>query len=129
MLHDIEPHNLNNNYSPRQAKADDTVLYFSGRDFMMAEDGFPVKAMYPDDAVLTYLFEYDGKAVYLSDRGPLRDCHTEQQAMIRSFEQPVTFMLATAKHLWSWYSKSRFCGCCGSENIHSLTERAMVCPK
>ena len=127
MLHDIAPHTLDNGWQAKLPKKKDLTLYFC-KDGVSIKDGhFPVYEDYPEEAVLRYLFDYDGGAVFLSDvpakNGgllPLRD--------IRNLSQPEAFMGGTAQHLWSWYEKTRFCGRCGAKMEDGKAERAMKCP-
>ena len=126
MLHDIAPHTLNNEWHPHAAKDNDLTLYFC-RDGVSVKDGhFPVRGDYPEQAQLTYLFDYDGGAVFLSDM-PANEAELLPLGQIRNLTQPEAFMGGTAQHLWDWYDKSRYCGRCGKPMTHSTYERAMVC--
>ena len=126
MLHDIAPHKLNNEWYPHDAKSHDLTLYFSREGVCMKDGHFPVREDYPKEARLTYLFDYDGGHVFLSDK-PAKDAELLPLNQIRNLSQPEAFMGGTAQHLWSWYDKTRYCGHCGSPMHHSTHERAMVC--
>lgn len=128
MLHDIAPHKLNNEWSPRQAQPEDLTLYFCHEGVCIKDGHFPARKDYPKEAKLTYLFDYDDRPVFLSDRpGEVLDLLPLGQ--IRNMTQPEAFMGGTAQHLWDWYEKSRYCGRCGAPMTHSTYERAMCCGK
>lgn len=42
--------------------------------------------------------------------------------------QHLAFAGVTGHQLFQWYSKRRFCGCCGKPMLHSQKERMMECP-
>ena len=126
MLHDIAPHTLSNEWKAAQAQENDLTLYFC-KDGVCTKNGhFPARKDFPQEAKLTYLFDYDGGAVFLSDR-PGDDMELLPLGQIRNLSQPEAFMGGTAQHLWDWYEKSRFCGRCGAVMTHSGHERAMCC--
>lgn len=127
MLHDIAPHVLSNAYSPRAPQRSDVALYFDPEGVYLRADAFPTCADYPADTALQYLFDYDGRAVFLADQPPL-DAQRQPHRALRSQPQPLAFLGGTAQHLWDWYRNTRFCGRCGAPMTHSLTERAMTCP-
>lgn len=144
MIQDIEPHRLYNEYKP-DAKADilSPVFIFTGNNVLIKSDGKNVfvpsvsdMGISTIDPLLTYLFALDDTEYFIY-RGS-----TEANPPGFSFEPPrklrhelapadpsMSFVIATAVHVADWYSKTRFCGRCGSSMEHSLTERAMVCPK
>lgn len=128
MLHDIAPHTLSNTWQPREAQPGDITLCFDNGRVYLKDGHFPCLADYPSDASTRYLFDYDGKAVRLSAVAPL-DAQAIPMREIRNLDQPEAFLGGTAQHLWDWYRKTRYCGCCGAEMAHSRTERAMVCPR
>lgn len=127
MLHDIAPHVLSNAYAPRAPQRGDLALYFDPEGVFLRDNAFPSCADYPADTAFQYLFDYDGRAVFLADQPPL---HAQRQPhrALRSLPQPLAFLGGTAQHLWDWYRNTRFCGRCASPMTHSATERAMTCP-
>ena len=128
MLHDIEPHVYSNAFHPRASKPGDVTLCFCEDGVYLKNGEFPRRSDYPAECGTTYLFDYDGAAVHLSDRPP-EGAEKRPFRAIRSMAQPDAFLGGTAQHLWDWYRKTKYCGCCGSRMEHSKTERAMVCPQ
>lgn len=128
MLHDIAPHTLANAWNPRPALPEDLTLYFDNGNVYLKDGHFPCRADYPYDAVTRYLFDYDGCAVHLSMTDAPKNARPTALRNIRNMDQPEAFLGGTAQHLWDWYRKTRFCGCCGTEMTHSTAERAMLCP-
>lgn len=48
---------------------------------------------------------------------------------LRSFEpRYLAFAASTVSHIYRWQASRIFCGCCGSKNIFSKDERALLCP-
>lgn len=128
MLHDIEPHVYSNAFHPRASQPGDVTLCFCEDGVYLKNGEFPRRSDYPAECGTTYLFDYDGAAVHLSDRPP-EGAEKRPFRAIRSMAQPDAFLGGTAQHLWDWYRKTKYCGCCGSRMEHSKTERAMVCPQ
>lgn len=127
MLHDIAPHIYSNAFCPHPAKPGDRTLCFAGGQvYLDAQGRFPCRKDYPEDAQVRYLFDCDGEGVYLAKEPPEGFVPQPLRAL-RSMSQFDAFLGGTAQHLWDWYRKTRFCGCCGAPMQHSQTERAMVC--
>lgn len=126
MLHEIAPHKLNNQWRDAKAGEGDLTLYFCRQGVSVKEGRFPTRGDFPEDAKLTYLFDYDERPVFMSDRSG-EGLKLLPLGQIRNLPQPEAFMGGTAQHLWDWYDKTRFCGRCGKPLVHSSYERAMCC--
>ncbi len=136
MIQDIAPSRLVNAYVPHASRPEDAVLLFDGggRLCVHGEDGrlrFPTGREAPLDGAV-YLFSVDGAGYFLSPQDaerPLPGYDFKSVRELRDIGQGKELFAAfTAYHLWRWYADSRFCGRCGSVNVHHPAERAMQCP-
>ena len=82
-----------------------------------------------------YLFRVDDDHYFLVPQSIVPDQVLENSFRFvpvggfRSFaSQEEAYVAVTASQFWRFYSTRRYCGRCGTENVHSRTERAMVCP-
>ena len=154
MIQDISPAHLNNHYDPTKTADENSIILFFTKEKKLLgrlDDGtqeisFPRFNVVKDIAKekLTYLFSIDSEDFFLmiadSENMDFLDVSAQDSDSyifhdFRKFRSayyyPQTYVYAafTAYQLAEWYMVTRFCGKCGSENEHSKTERAMICPK
>ena len=138
MIHEIAPHRLHNEYrASARAGADDKVFVFTGMTCLVRiEDG---NIILPTVSMLgageyTYLFAIDDDSYYRAHppvvKAPEGFDFMKIQDIRKSCSNTSYMMYAiyTAYHIDKWYKDSAYCGRCGSNTVHSETERAMVCP-
>ncbi|MBP5580158.1 MAG: NAD(+) diphosphatase [Ruminococcus sp.] len=145
MIQDIGENIFRNEFALRRepAAGDNVIVYAEGQTACCVENNiiaFPkvceLREAYAEK--LIYLFDVEGEGFFLL----LTDaCFTSELPgkysfvsvrKIRSTDpgpQKYLFAAFTAQHLAEWYLSSRFCGRCGAENTHDVTERAMLCPE
>ena len=140
MIHEIQPHKLNNVFvTGRKPAAGDIVICVKEDSLMVSElEGnvkFPTWQELPETLDYQYLFSLDKQGVfYLLQEGreplpgftykTLREIRYESGAPLQ-----LMYMMYTAWHLICWYRDNRFCGRCGSHTRHSTRERALICDK
>ena len=140
MIHEIQPHKLNNVFvTGRKPAAGDIVICVKEDSLMVSElEGnvkFPTWQELPETLDYQYLFSLDKQGVfYLLQEGreplpgftykTLREIRYEIGAPLQ-----LMYMMYTAWHLICWYRDNRFCGRCGSHTSHSTRERALICDK
>ena len=140
MIHEIQPHKLNNVFvAGRKPAAGDIVICVKEDSLMVSElEGnvkFPTWQELPETLDYQYLFSLDTQSVfYLLQEGreplpgftykTLREIRYEIGAPLQ-----LMYMMYTAWHLICWYRDNRFCGRCGSHTRHSTRERALICDK
>jgi NAD+ diphosphatase len=140
MIHEIQPHKLNNVFvTGRKPAAGDIVICVKEDSLMVSElEGnvkFPTWQELPETLDYQYLFSLDKQGVfYLLQEGreplpgftykTLREIRYEIGAPLQ-----LMYMMYTAWHLICWYRDNRFCGRCGSHTRHSTRERALICDK
>ena len=140
MIHEIQPHKLNNVFvTGRKPAAGDIVICVKEDSLMVSElEGnvkFPTWQDLPATLDYQYLFSLDKQGVfYLLQEGreplpgftykTLREIRYESGAPLQ-----LMYMMYTAWHLICWYRDNRFCGRCGSHTRHSTRERALICDK
>jgi NAD+ diphosphatase len=140
MIHEIQPHKLNNVFvTGRKPASGDIVICVKEDSLMVSElEGnvkFPTWQELPETLDYQYLFSLDEQGVfYLLQEGreplpgftykTLREIRYESGAPLQ-----LMYMMYTAWHLICWYRDNRFCGRCGSHTRHSTRERALICDK
>ena len=140
MIHEIQPHKLNNVFvTGRKPAAGDIVICVKEDSLMVSElEGnvkFPTWQELPETLDYQYLFSLDTQGVfYLLQEGrePLPGFTYRTLREIRyKIGAPLQhmYMMYTAWHLICWYRDNRFCGRCGSHTRHSTRERALICDK
>ena len=138
MIQDIYPHKLDISYRAGAVpEPGSLIMSFEGRSFLCRkdEDGNFILPSYAEycllDGELVYLFELDGKTVFL-DLGKEKELpgfSYENISLFRNGRPKETlFAVTTAYHLYTWHNSSRYCGCCGAETVHDEKERMMRCP-
>lgn len=131
MIQDIEE-KYHVEYTPIDPSGDDIVFIFSKNQVLgkMKEDTLICPKYQQVKGAVQYLFSIGEIHYYLAldsqeiegfewlSVRTLRHCHPKV----------IQFAGSTAYHLYVWYSKNQYCGCCGKPMKHSTIERAMVCP-
>ena len=143
MIQDIAPHIYHNEYKPSAPDKDSFILtYENGRILLPRQDReeaitFPrfqelegkLDNLYVN---YIYLFSVDDQRFYLIphlDTALLPDYEFQDIRVLRTAHpQHLAFAGVTGHQLFQWYSKRRFCGCCGKPMLHSQKERMMECP-
>lgn len=138
MIQDIYPKILKNQFSEKKApQKEDFVLIFQNSKILSKLDEnqqviFPKILNFNASLNFIYLFSIDEKSYFL-----LQDYtdtlegfdFIEIRELRKKTAGPKFQMMAayTGKHLADWYRDMKFCGRCGKEMVHSVSERAMVC--
>ena len=141
MIQDIAPHTYHNEYKPVAPDKESHILAYEEGKILMKKDGetmtLPsfgelegkVENLYEN---YIYLFSIDEEHFYLIpdlDTSLLPGYQFKITRVLRTAEpQYLAFAGITGYQLFQWYSKRRFCGCCGQPMIHDKTERKMICP-
>ena len=142
MIQDIAPHHYHNEYKPVAPDKKSFILaYNKERNILLKKD---VETMtLPRFEELEgrlsnlyenyiYLFSIDEEHFYLIpelDTSLLSEYQFETIRFLRIAQpQYLAFAGVTGYQLFQWYSKRRFCGCCGKPMVHDKIERKMFCP-
>ena len=141
MIQDIAPHTYHNEYKPVAPDKGSHILAYEEGKILMKKDGetmtLPsfgelegkVENLYEN---YIYLFSIDEEHFYLIpdlDTSLLPGYQFEITRVLRTAEpQYLAFAGITGYQLFQWYSKRRFCGCCGKPMVHDKHERKMICP-
>ena len=141
MIQDIAPHTYHNEYKPVAPDKESHILAYEEGKIFMKKDGetmtLPsfgelegkVENLYEN---YIYLFSIDEEHFYLIpdlDTSLLPGYQFEITRVLRTAEpQYLAFAGITGYQLFQWYSKRRFCGCCGKPMVHDKHERKMICP-
>ena len=141
MIHEIYPRVYNVQYKNRTPRPEDTVFLFDGEKICCSpgdgEATFPKVGDFPgtDTSAYYYLFSIDEECFYMPDLrvsdpdDPPEGFEWQDHSVFRTRgPRYLAFAAVTAQALYQWYCSGRFCGRCGSETNHSVTERAIVCP-
>lgn len=149
MIHEIEPHKMDNQFGIQDPKLDDFFIRYNGSKSLLKKvgDNYVVPKVgdfYTDsgeagkkdlaDFEGHYLFNIDGVAYFLDDELSNDSIPEGFEYMgNRTFRnmEDVTQRLggATAVHLAHWESLNKFCGRCGNVTIRGDKERSIICPK
>jgi NAD+ diphosphatase len=134
MLHEIQPGFFDIAYRPERPDNESLIVCIKDGAVLVSEtkDGirFPAFCEFepPGDAY-TYLFAIDGTKFFLAGPAEPQGGYAYRGLMEFRHGKPkaLAFAAAAACHLEGWYSKSRFCGRCGSGMAHDEKERMMRC--
>ena len=147
MIQDIKPHKLNNHYRPdAEPDGESTVLAFSEEGILccVTEENGTSSIQLPLlreletsdlDEIPVYAFSLDKKAFFLYSKKlppsaiPEDFCYRSVQALRnqKTGVQHMMFAVMTGLHLYHWYKRNRYCGCCGQPLLHDKKERALRC--
>lgn len=137
MLHDIGSYVYHCEYTPERAPVpeSDYVLSFEQGKILFCGSSLPRLAQLGQAAAgtgLQFLFTVSDTAFYLAET-PLKeagDLHYESvQSLRKLMPQWLAFAGVTGWHLFTWYSKNRYCGACSAPMRYKQDERAMICPQ
>ena len=141
MIQDIAPHTYHNEYKPVAPDKESHILAYEEGKILMKKDGetMTLPSFGELEGKLTnlyenyiYLFSVDEEHFYLIpdlDTSLLPGYQFEIIRVLRTAEpQYLAFAGITGYQLFQWYSKRRFCGCCGKPMVHDKHERKMICP-
>lgn len=139
MIQDIDPEVFHNEYAPLRPEDGDTVLQFLINKSVLIGDGeeeicFPtVKELFDDRRdELRYLFSISGRHFFLASEKELEapeGWHYEKLMYVNKREPaPLRFAAGTGYHLFNWYRRNVFCGCCGKKMEPDAKMRALRCP-
>ena len=151
MLQDILPHVYHSEYRNKRPVDSDIMILQKGRELLLASDSScslptvgQIRKICPTAVKDSfYLFSIDEQGFYsipdqavetlpLTSSGPVcgkPDFSWQNVMALRELEHEWhAYGGAVGWHLANWYSLHRFCGKCGTETVHSETERAIVCP-
>lgn len=143
MIQEIAPHLYDNTYyTTIEIKDNDYVLIFKNDSVYMLND-YTSKYIpkYKElknrcdfsHIKLIYLFKIDNTGFFMAKDFPTDKYdffYRENISIFRTLKPKQTaFGGVTAKHLYDWYSKNKFCGKCGHELKVYDKERAMHCAK
>lgn len=139
MIQEIKPHEYNNEYSPRESKADDYAVYCVDNKIALwkcADENLCIPTIAEMEELgekieKQYLFSIDESAFYLIMNENLLLPENVEMCSGNVFrELKPTYMAfagITAMQLYRFHNTHRFCGKCGSKMIHSKRERAYEC--
>lgn len=136
MFHEIAPKKLDITYENREPKENDLIIFIKeGKVMRKGEDELVLPSVGElglGKEELRFLFKIDDTLFFM----PLTQNIKEDGF---SFDTPRD--LRNAKPMWlayastlgfriqEFYRLNSFCGKCGTKNVHSEKERAMVCPE
>ena len=143
MIQDIAPHTYHNEYKPSAPDKDSFILAYEKGSILLprqerdADITFPRFREFEEKIAdlynnFIYLFSIDDQRFYLIpelDTSLLPDYEFQDVRILRTAQpQHLAFAGITGHQLFQWYSKRRYCGCCGKPMVHSQKERMMECP-
>lgn len=140
MFQDIYPHKFDNQFKNIQASYGDRVLCFSGDKALLKLDKIPYFQEFAEDGLelsdkLSYAFSVDDERFFvLREEYELSmNIHgykfMETRAARDIVDRLTAFEMIMGLHLYGWYQKTKFCGCCGEKMELGTKERTMICPK
>ena len=135
MIHEIQPHELHNEYVRKEVSEGSNVILFRNDEVLCSyknEIQFPIyEDMINANYEYIYLFDVNGIDYFLA-RGEHETHDSKYSFMgvnsLRNMGSDyLTFACLTAYHLYNWYNDNKYCGRCQKPLSHSETERAMMC--
>ena len=136
MLHDLAHGRLENEYRPVPPRQEDFVLCFRGPEVLICRKpddtlSLPTVAQLPG-GVLQYAFRLHDRNHYLwmgESSAPMAPFAYEPTRSLRqTISREVCYAVMTGWHLHRWYQTNRFCGGCGAETVHDVSQRMLRCP-
>ena len=142
MIQDIAPHTYHNEYKPSAPDKDSFILAYEKGSILLPRQERDADITFPRFRELEekiadlynnfiYLFSIDDQRFYLIpelDTSLLPDYEFQDVRILRTAQpQHLAFAGITGHQLFQWYSKRRYCGCCGKPMVHSQKERMMEC--
>lgn len=141
MLQDIQPHNFNNEYTPKKPQNNDYLLVFNEKNILMNASSEQlsltnveqITELNPNalkDAI--YLFSVDNLSIFCifdSIEESEKFKYVNLMSLRDVLPEWMLFIAVTANHLAMWYSANKFCGSCATPMEVSKTERSLCCQK
>lgn len=139
MLHDILPHQFNNQYfAGKIVSENDYILIYHENSLLLKsnENQFelPRKKDFPEISDLSdpiFLFTLDECACFLIGEQPKIDRSEfvyKELSFFREVGQvEIAWAMVVGHDLKTWYKTNQFCGTCGSPTRHKSDERALEC--
>ena len=142
MIQDIAPHTYHNEYKPSAPDKDSFILAYEKGSILLPRQERDADITFPRFRELEekiadlysnyiYLFSIDDQRFYLIpelDTSLLPDYEFQDVRILRTAQpQHLAFAGITGHQLFQWYSKRRYCGCCGKPMVHNQKERMMEC--
>ncbi|MDO4466914.1 MAG: NAD(+) diphosphatase [Bacillota bacterium] len=138
MIHDIFPHQFNNQYQNRKILDLDLVVLFDGQKVLLSCDGkLPTYQVVKHfDIDFQYACSLDGKAFFVTrkEQEPIQ-LDGYRYVAKQAFRQSLTsedrafwHTILSCWHIYKWYTMHQYCGHCGKELVHSSKERMLYCP-
>ena len=139
MFQEIDPHKFKIEYINDTPRDDDFAVIVRDNCVLMVkgeEASLPTVAQIrtagEGKAEYRYLFRIDDKAFYAAANVDELPDGVYEYVRVRDMRRMKPMWIAygatVAYRLVAFYEEHRFCGKCGAECEHSMTERAMVCP-
>jgi NAD+ diphosphatase len=139
MIHEIDPHNLNNKYVHKRVGKKSVVFSFREEKVLCCKNdegdvSFPLYEQLKGEQKCVYLFEIDSSDFFIAMQSVIRaipDFAYESVEIFRNMKpKHLAFAGLTAYHLNRWYRDNEYCGRCGSHFLlHGKKERVLVCEK
>ena len=145
MIQDIYPKKLNNSFNFATGISPDSliVVHNDGKLLLKQDEenntiAFPNAGDFSSNINGIYLFKIDEEEFFYTmdfdcAASPIPEgftFYTMKQLRDNQLNpKHYVFACYTAFQLINWYECNRFCGKCGTANVLSTTERALVCPK
>lgn len=135
MIQDIAPHIYKNKYEPVEARGNDFLLVYDGKNVLVGEteEGicFPQVSQITAPEKCIYLFSIDEKRFYLGNKEMFDRLEGFAWENIQIYREAnpkhYGFAIITGWQLYRWYETRRFCGRCGNPMEHDAKERMMKC--
>ena len=129
MIQDIYPSRYDVSYKPCQIRDDDYVFLFNkDRQTVLINNDIPrYNELKERLSGVQYLFSIDEECFFLGMQTDDGFNWVIARKQFPVLNDSHCFALATALHLYRWYSTHIYCGGCGHRLIHLENERAMKC--
>ena len=129
MIQDIYPSRYDVSYKPHQVREDDHVFLFNkeGQTVLINNDIPRYKDLKERLSTIQYLFSIDEERFFLGIQTDDDFGWVPVRKQFPVLSETHCFALATALHLYRWYSSHVFCGGCGHKLKHLENERALKC--
>ena len=127
MINEFDLKNYEPLYKDYKITEYDYILCFKDGFVYLKDDlSIPLYKDLGKEVDARYLFSLNGKKYFFT----FNEIESEYQKIniYRTLEKPLGFLVMTAYHLYLWYKRSNYCGCCGEKLVHSLKERMFLCP-
>lgn len=140
MFQDIYPHKFDNQFQNIEARYGDRVLCFNGGKALLKKEKVPYIQEFSEDGImldeksLSYAFSVDGEKFFVSRVPYELDINIHGYSLMETraardvVDRLTAFEMIMGLHLFGWYQKNQYCGCCAEKLELGTLERAMICP-